>query len=229
MPADLMIVVVEDNELLREEMVCFLTRPGWQAHGVDCGEELNAWLAGNVPDIAVLDVNLPYEDGYSIAARLRESHPGLGVVMLTARVRHAERATGYQAGADVYLTKPTSPDELIAVIENLGRRLQPREVSQLLLDRAGAALTDMSGQRCALTQNELRFLELLALAPGRGADIEYLLCAMTSREDRPPTRESLAVLISRLRGKCKQMLGIENLLIADRNVGYRLSMSVRLG
>lgn len=228
MSADLIIVVVEDNELLCEEMVSFLTRPGWQAYGVDCGEELSLWLEHNMPEIVVLDVNLPYEDGYSIATRLRESHPSIGIVMLTARVRHAERATGYQAGADVYLTKPTSTHELIAVIDNLGRRVQRAEVSQITLSRLGRVLTDMSGRSCALTRSEQRLLELLALAPGRRADIDYLLSAMTSREGRPATREALMVLISRLRGKCKQVLGIENLLTADRNAGYWLCLPIRL-
>lgn len=228
MSAELTIIVVEDNELLREEMVCFLARPGWQAHGVDCGEELSLWLVGNTPDIAVIDVNLPYEDGYSIAKRLRESHPSMGIVMLTARVRHVDRATGYQAGADVYLTKPTSTIELIAVIENLGRRLRPQESVRLLLDRTSSVLISPLGGRCVLTQSELRLLELLALASGRAADIEYLLRATSNREDRPATKEGLAALISRLRSKCKQALGQDNLVVAHRGVGYRLTVALRL-
>ena len=128
MSADLSILLVEDNESLREEMVCFLNRPGWRAHGVDCGEELNYWLMENHADVVILDVNLPYEDGYSIASRLRTSHPDVGIVMLTARVRPVDRTEGYHAGADVYLSKPTHPTELIAVIDNLGRRLQKPEI-----------------------------------------------------------------------------------------------------
>lgn len=229
MSADLIIVVVEDNELLREEMVSFLTRPGWRAHGADCGEALSDWLRDHAPDIAVLDVNLPYEDGYSIATRLRESHPGMGIVMLTARVRHADRASGYLSGADVYLTKPTNTAELIAVIENLSRRVRREAPSQFVLDRAGTTLTSPAGSRCLLTQSELRLVELLALAPGREADLEYLLAAMIGRDERPVTAAALAVLISRLRGKCQQALGVDNLVIAQRGVGYRLSVPVRLG
>lgn len=229
MSADLIIVVVEDNELLREEMVSFLTRPGWHAHGVDCGEELSLWLRVEAPDIAVLDVNLPYEDGYSIAARLRESHPDMGIIMLTARVRHADRASGYQSGADVYLTKPTNTAELIAVIENLSRRMRREAPRLFTLDRAGATLSNPAGRRCLLTTGELRLLELLTLAPGREADLEYLLDAMAGRDDRPVTAAALAVLISRLRGKCQRALGVENLVIAHRGVGYRLSVPVRLG
>lgn len=228
MSAELSLIVVEDNELLREEMVSLLTRPGWHAYGVDCGEELNAWLHDHAPDIALLDVNLPYEDGYSIASRLRESHPDMGIIMLTARVRHADRAMGYQTGADVYLTKPTQTGELVAVIANLERRLRRQEPSLFVLDHAGSVLMDPAGHRCQLTASELRLLELLVLAPRREADIDTLLEAMAGRDGRAATRESLAALISRLRSKCQQALGVDNLVIAHRGVGYRLSVPVRL-
>ncbi len=227
MSTNLTIVVVEDNDVLREEMVCFLTRPGWQAYGVDSGEQLNEWLVEHTAHIAVLDVNLPYEDGYSISERLRRSHPDIGIVMLTARVRPADRSEGYQSGADVYLTKPTNTAELIAVIDNLGRRLYRQEPEHFVLDRIACSLVSPGGQRCSLTQSELRLLELMTLAPGREVDIDYLLFSMSGREERPSSREGLAALISRLRTKCKQTLGIDNLVVASRGVGYRLAVSLR--
>ena len=117
------IVVVEDNDLLREEMVSFLTRPGWQAHGVGSGKDLNVWLKQETPHLVVLDVNLPFEDGYMIASRLRSRYPLIGIVIMTARALHGERVIGYEAGADVCLTKPPSIRELAAVVQNLSRRL----------------------------------------------------------------------------------------------------------
>lgn len=229
MSADLIIVVVEDNELLREEMVCFLTRPGWQAHGVDCAEALNAWLLSHTPGIAVLDVNLPYEDGYSIATRLRESHPGIGIIMLTARTRNADRSVGYQAGADVYLTKPTNTTELVAVIGNLGRRLSAQAPRQLLLDRVRGLLIGPEGDSCRLTGSEQRLLELLALAPAREADSEYLLVGLGSDGGLAARRNNLSVLVSRLRTKCQQLAGVESLVVSHRGQGYRLTMPVELG
>lgn len=95
MSTNLNIVVVEDNDLLREEMVSFLTRPGWQAHGVGSGEDLNSWLKQDTPRLAVLDEKLPHEDGYSIARPL-------------ARYRHRD---------------DDRTRELTAVVENLSRRL----------------------------------------------------------------------------------------------------------
>lgn len=228
MSADLNIVVVEDNDLIREEMVCFLTRPGWHAYGADCGEQLNQLLAEMEPDIAVLDVNLPYEDGYSIAARLRETHPDIGIIMLTARVRPVDRSEGYQSGADVYLTKPTNTDELISVIQNMTRRLRPLAVRQLRLDRKRGLLIGLTEDHCKLTVTELRILELLALAPGREADAEFLLAELEMTEARTISRENLSVMISRLRSKCLQLQGVENLLVSHRGQGYRLALPITL-
>lgn len=228
MSADLKIIVVEDNELIREEMVSFLTRPGWRVHGVDCGESLSAWLLTHTPDIAVLDVNLPYEDGYSIAARLRESYPDTGLIMLTARVGRADRRNGYQAGADVFLTKPTNTDELIAVINNLGRRLHREVPRQLLLDRASGVLSLPGVADCVLTASELRLLELLSLAPEHQAESDFLIAELLKSERRIASRENLSVLVSRLRGKCQQTLGLDNLVSAHRGVGYRLRLPVEI-
>lgn len=228
MLTDLVIVVVEDNVLLREEMQGFLTRPGSVAHGVDCGEDLNVWLQSHTPDIVILDVNLPYEDGYSIARRLRDSHPDVGIIMLTARVRHSDRTQGYESGVDVYLTKPTHTNELIAVIENFRRRLRPIPEASLRLEQHTRELLGPNNARCQLTLNEQRLLELLILSPSRAADLAYLLEAMAGRDHLPITREALAVLISRLRHKIKDSLAIEHLLVTDRRLGYRLSQPIRL-
>lgn len=228
MPTNLSIVVVEDNELVREEMVSFLTRPGWVAAGVDCGEALSEWLTRHTPHIAVLDVNLPYEDGYSIATRLRESHPAMGIIMLTARVRHVDRSTGYQSGADVYLTKPAHTDELIAVIENLGRRIRQTDAPALLLSRQQGLLTGPSGDTCHLTPSETRLLELLILSSGREADSDYLVDALAAAGGKVSTRENLSVLISRLRSKSQQLQGVGNLLLSHRGIGYRLGQPIQL-
>lgn len=226
--ADLKILLVEDNEHLREEMLDFLARPGWTVQGVDCGEELNTYLSKNTPDVVLLDVNLPYEDGYSITARLRTTHPDIGIVLLTARVRPTDRATGYQAGADVYLTKPTNTDELIAVIENLGKRLKRQEVQYFILDRLAGKLRTPQGRACTLTHSELRLIEVLALSAGREVDIDQMLYGLSVKDEKTATKESLAALISRLRSKCKTELEVENLIAASRGLGYRLTVPLQL-
>lgn len=225
---DLKILLVEDNEQLREEMLDFLSRPGWKVHGVDCGEELNHFLAKETPDLVLLDVNLPYEDGYSITTRLRTTHPDIGIVLLTARVRPVDRAQGYRAGADVYLTKPTHTEELIAVIENLGRRLKRLEVSYFILDRLAGKLLNPQGRSCTLTSGELKLIEVLAMSAGKEVDVEHMLISLSNKEDKTTTKESLAALISRLRSKCKSELEVDNLIAASRGLGYRLTVPLQL-
>lgn len=226
--ADLKVLLVEDNEHLRDEMLDFLARPGWTVQGVDCGEDLNTYLSNNTPDVVLLDVNLPYEDGYSITARLRTTLPDIGIVLLTARVRPIDRATGYQAGADVYLTKPTNTDELIAVIENLGRRLKRQETQYFVLDRLAGKLRTPQGKSCALTHSELRLIEILAMSAGREVDVDQMLSGLSVKDEKTATKESLAALISRLRSKCKTELEVENLIAASRGLGYRLTVPLQL-
>lgn len=230
MNANLSIVVVEDNELLREEMVSFLTRAHWQAHGVDCGEELNRWLVSNTPQIAVLDINLPYEDGYSIAARLRARHPDLGIVMLTARVRHNERSAGYEAGADVYLTKPTSAKELTAVIENVSRRLpdassQPESCLRLDSKKKQLIMPDQAALQ--LTQREFQVLELLSFAPNQSLSYEGLVDGLSALDDRPFTVEALMVVVSRLRKKLRDEHQDDRVISSAWGKGYHLTQLLR--
>lgn len=228
MAVQLNLVVVEDNVRVREEMVAFLSRPGWLVHGVDCGESLNELLLAHEPHVVILDVNLPYEDGYSIAIRLRETHPAVGIVMLTARVRPGDRANGYRSGADVYLTKPTHTTELLAVIDNLRRRLQPASNETLVLNRDDRQLC-ADGVSCVqLSPHESRLLALLAVAPQRQLGSDYLLEALSGVEDKPISRDYLSVLVSRLRAKCQRLHGADGLIQSDRGLGYRLSRVVKL-
>lgn len=230
MSTHLCIAVVEDNELLREEMVSFLTRDQWQAHGVDCGEELNRWLMTHTPDIAVLDINLPYEDGYSIAARLRARHPDLGIVMLTARVRHTERSAGYEAGADVYLTKPTSARELSAVIGNLSRRLPNTMKAPPIccwLDSKKKQLVMPAGATVSLTEREHQLLGLLSFAPNQSMTYESLVDGMVGAEERAFTVEALMVLVSRFRKKLRDEQLDDRLISAAWGKGYHLTQLLR--
>jgi DNA-binding response OmpR family regulator len=99
------ILIVEDNYALRESLADYLQSEGFNLRCVDDGEELNAELAKRVCDVLVLDLNLPNEDGISIAKRIRSAFPKMGIVILTARVQGVDRTQSYESGADIYLTK----------------------------------------------------------------------------------------------------------------------------
>lgn len=113
------IAVVEDEMDLRSDLVEYLSACGHDAVGCEDGFALDRALGGNRIDVAILDINLPGEDGLSIARRLR-GDAGLGIIMLTARNNPSE---GFAAGADAYLTKPADLGEIEARVRDLsGRR-----------------------------------------------------------------------------------------------------------
>ena len=117
------IIVVEDHEALREVTVSALQDMGHKVRGIACAETLNQELQTDCPHVLILDLNLPGEDGISLARRVRKVHPEIGIIMVTARNQLGDKLTGYDSGADIYLTKPTSIEELSAAIQALSRRL----------------------------------------------------------------------------------------------------------
>ena len=123
MATHLNIVVVEDNDDLREAIVEVLSALGHRVLGLTCAEELGDEGAQAVIDLLVVDLNLPGEDGVSLTRRLRQIHPGLRILMMTARDTVRDKVSGYEAGADMYLTKPVSIEELTAAVQSLEQGL----------------------------------------------------------------------------------------------------------
>ncbi|HAI58755.1 MAG TPA: DNA-binding response regulator [Xanthomonadaceae bacterium] len=223
------IVVVEDNDTLRELLVSYLERPGREVFAADTGDGLNALLASQAINLVVLDVNLPYEDGLAIARRLRQSHPAVKIVMLTARVRAVDRTAGYDAGADVYLTKPTNVAELDAVVRNfVARREDTAPAGSYILNRSARVLTTPQRRQAVLSAAETVVIEQLALAGEAGVEMERLMQALHESSGTAITRENLAVTVSRLRQKLTDELSTTGLIVTVRHHGYRLGQFVRL-
>ncbi|MGA1728205.1 MAG: response regulator transcription factor, partial [Burkholderiaceae bacterium] len=103
------IVLVEDHDLLRTVTESVLKEAGHNILALGCAEEVDEALSGMNPDLYILDLNLPGEDGISLARRIRRSHPRVGIIMTTVRSEVTDRLDGYESGADIYLPKPTDP------------------------------------------------------------------------------------------------------------------------
>ena len=119
------VVIIEDDRDLRESIIRFLSVSGVAAEGV--GSVLDFYreiVVGNF-DVAVVDVNLPDQSGFTLADYLRRSSD-LGIILITARDGMEDRVRGYGAGADLYLVKPVNMPELVAAIINLTRRSRER-------------------------------------------------------------------------------------------------------
>lgn len=117
------IVLVDDEEDLREPVAAFLSEHGLDVSEVDGGRALDGVLATRPAQLVVLDVSMPEEDGFSIARRLRARPETIGIIMLTARRDVTDRIEGLEIGADDYVMKPFEPLELLARIRAVLRRV----------------------------------------------------------------------------------------------------------
>lgn len=118
------IVVVDDEEDLREPTAAYLRDQGLDVSEAGGGAELDQVLAGKPAQLVVLDVTMPVEDGFSIARRLRAGNTPIGIIMLTARRDVVDRVVGLELGADDYMMKPYEPRELLARVRSVLRRME---------------------------------------------------------------------------------------------------------
>jgi DNA-binding response OmpR family regulator len=217
------VIVVEDNETLRDELVLFLSEEGVDVRGVGSGEELNIAIQARRADILILDLNLPAEDGISITRRIRSALPTVGIIILSARVRSTDRLEGYATGADVYLTKPTRPEELVAVVRNLfGRVGSASTPVPWQLDMTALTVSSPEGTDIRLTGGEALLLKELALN-GQFMDHAALMAQFGEKEQSEKINKArIEVLISRLRIKLSPHVGMGFDIKALRGRGYQL-------
>ena len=223
------VLLVEDNITLREELSDFLRAEGFKVRVAGDGLEMNRAIERDMPDILILDLNLPFEDGIDITKRIRASLPELGIIILSARVRSSDRKDGYASGADIYLTKPTNPVELVSVIQNLHRRLKPVK-SQLnwLLDTIKNTVTSPEGLEVKITGSETMLLKELILH-GRFATHDDLINYVGNPErDEESNKLRIEVLISRLRKKLSPHIDPSLFINVLRGRGYQLKIPIAL-
>lgn len=224
------ILLVEDNPDLRDELCFQLRHHGHEVLALADGQQVDAQLTAFAPHILLLDLGLPGEDGLSIATRLRQQQPLLGIIMLTARTQLHERLQGHAQGADHYLCKPVELAELLVVIESLQRRLSAvlpatrRDVWQL--DVPGLRLRSPDSSVIDLSQNECLLLQALLRADAQQASRPALIKALGENPLHYDERR-LESMISRLRRKLSQA-GVSSCpLKAWRNHGYLFAARLR--
>lgn len=180
-----MIFHVEDEQNIRDLVVFTLRMTGFEAEGFESGAELRRALEKTTPELILLDIMMPGEDGNAILRWLRANprYRRIPVIMLTAKDTELDTVTGLDEGADDYIAKPFSMMELIARIKALLRRSkgdadQPDLlVGKILLDsRAHRVLS--GGQEVALTNKEFELLRFLMKNAGKAFDREQLLQAV---------------------------------------------------
>jgi DNA-binding response OmpR family regulator len=237
------IAVVEDESSLRADLVEYLGACGHSVVGCGDGIALDIALATQPADIIILDVNLPGEDGFSIAKRLRE-HSEVGIIMLTARGVNVDRVVGLEIGADVYLVKPVELRELEAQVRTLARRLKVQPpgatpaaaasanaptaaapASGWLYDQVAWALIAPGGAALKLTANERIFVNLLVERPGEPVSRSDIFRALGKREWDVGDR-SVDSMVRRLRAKGEEVLGHPLPIEAVHGTGYAFAAPV---
>jgi len=223
------VLVLEDNDALRDIVVTYLKDNGFKTKGADCAEELDIQFSKSIFDIVILDLNLPSEDGLSIAKRLRMSHPKIGIIMFTARTGMEDKIKGYEAGADIYLPKPVSNQELLAAINSLTRRIgnnsSPRKTSTKLIFHP--VEKTLSGPQGSCTVNESDTIILNALSTSKDQMVEYWqLLELLNLTQSDNAKSTLEVKIVRLRKKLDEVGATTGAIKALRNKGYQLTIGL---
>jgi len=162
------IVMVDDEEDLREPVAAYLREQGLEVDEAGGGAELDTLLEKRSPALVVLDVTMPVEDGFSIARRLRADHGNIGIVMLTARRDVIDRVVGLELGADDYIMKPFEPRELLARIRSVLRRLTAERAVPVPAAATPAPADDEDGDTIARPRVDAEYLQEFWIPTSRG-------------------------------------------------------------
>lgn len=232
MDTHLRIGVVEDNDDLRASLVEVLQGVGHKVTGFSCAEDLDD-SAAEAFDLMILDLNLPGEDGLSLAERLKHAQPNLRVIMMTTRTTLDDRVKGYDVGADLYLPKPAVEEELLAAVRAMARQIHSDSVKSAdereTLLRVDAHAMELRGPQGVTPLNpvDVAVLSALARAPGQRLEHWQLITALGLESDEG-NRSNLAVRMTRLRGKLSQVGCDGGALRSLRAEGYQLCVAVAI-
>ncbi len=227
------ILVVEDEQAIREFVVINLNRAGYDTVEASNGEDaLRVW--NEDPDafqIALLDIALPGMDGLSICKHMRQRSSTVGIIMLTARTQEIDKVSGLMLGADDYVTKPFSPSELVARVDSLYRRVElisvkkPKETTDEIvlgdftLNTRRRTLTK-AGKNIELTQVEFQIIEYFFTNPEVALDRTDILNRVWG-EAYVGEEKIVDVNIRRLRMKIEDNAGTPEHLVTVWGMGYK--------
>jgi len=218
------ILVVEDEKKIAAFIRKGLAEAGFNPLLCHRGDDALSLAITERFDAIVLDVMLPGRDGLSVLRQLRERHHTVPVLLLTARSSLTERVDGLNAGADDYLGKPFSMDELIARLRALGRRQSGEGLNLLQCDNLSLNLITRevirAGRKIELTTREFALLEYLLRSPGRVLT-RTQLCEQVWDYHFDPGTNVVDVCIQRLRRKLDDGFAVK-LVQTVRGVGYAL-------
>ena len=230
------LLLVDDEASLREPLADYLVRQGFVVRQAEDAAKARAALAEETPDLVLLDIMMPGEDGLSLCRHLAEARD-LPVIMLTARGEPTDRIVGLEIGADDYVVKPFEPRELVARIRSVLRRAAKTppavteedahyEFESWQLDPLKRRLIDPEGTVVPISSAEFRLLMAFVTHPRQVLDRDRLLDMVQGREahlfDRAVDNQ-----VSRLRRKIEVDSRDPRLIQTVWGGGYRFAADVR--
>lgn len=221
-PQDELILLVEDEKKLANVIVRYIEAAGYRAHWEMYGKAAVEKVTTLKPALVVLDVNLPDMDGFQVCSAIRECSQ-VPIMMLTARSEERSKIEGLDAGADDYVTKPFSPNELMARIRaHLRRKHWPGDkpiLPGLVLDEE-AYRAAIDGKNLNLTPVEFRLLKQLLANPGRVYSRSQLL-DLVHDDYRETTDRAIDSHIRNLRVKLREVGPAGEVIKSVYGVGYK--------
>jgi len=232
------IAVLDDDADITRLLAGYLQNQGYRVSETHEGPALLRLMAADPPDLVLLDLGLPGEDGFSIARQLRE-HWQCGLVIVTGRGDAVDKVVGLEVGADDYVTKPFDLRELLARIKAVLRRTlhAPARAPAAApaaeagpgryrfadweLDLGARRLVDPNGREVAITGGEFDLLSVFVTHPGRVLSRDFLLEQTRGREAAPFDR-TIDVQVGRLRKKLEADVDDPRIIKSVRSAGYIL-------
>jgi two-component system phosphate regulon response regulator OmpR len=225
------VLIVDDDRDVRESMGEYLQGHGYVVTLAEGGEAMRKAFAAAVPDVVLLDLNLPGEDGLSLARWLRAEHD-VAIIMVTAAGEVVDRVIGLEVGADDYLAKPFDPRELRARLKSVLRRARGGakaakpgaggrrvKIGKCTLDLDTHQLLGKGGEDLPLTSMEFDLLRVFAERPNQVLSRDQLLTHTRNREWEPFDR-SIDIRIARLRKKIETNPEKPRVIKTVRGAGY---------
>ena len=221
------ILIVEDDSALLRGLMDVMVFNGFEVKGVEDGAEGQMQGLENQFDLILLDVMLPNRDGFSICRELRKRKPGQGIIMITAKGAEDDIVTGFNAGADDYITKPFSLREVMVRVEAVLRRTgkhtgdQEIEVNGICFD--GKNLRAESGESLVeLTRREMDIIAYLYRHQDRIVSKKELLTEVWNYADADIETRTVDIHMLKLRKKITQLIADAPFITTVRGEGYRL-------
>jgi len=229
------VIIVEDDQDLRESIVECLTLSDFEVDGVGSGLEFYRAIASTTFDVAVFDIGLPDQSGYTLAGYARQNS-SMGIIIMTARNESEDRLKGYDAGADLYMVKPVDCRELAAAIRNLHSRIaasvplqdhsdQAEPASCWLLEKSTWRLVTPNRRNIPLTAKEMQFVSCLAVTAGSTVSRDTLLARLGYGDDEYANR-AMDSLVRRLRRKLEEQISAPSPLKTVHTIGYCFSAPI---